>query len=106
MSDTRVTVDGTKYTFVVTDEGAVSCLRSGEPWVNFEAGSKALIALVHEAHGARAEITVLRQQLKLAEAPLIEVLARYNEAGPRVRENIDLTMPAFAAWRESMEGPS
>lgn len=50
MSETRVNVEGSKYTFVVRDNGDVECLRSGAPWVKFDLGSKALIALIHLAN--------------------------------------------------------
>lgn len=46
---TEIVVDGGKYIFRIDDSGGVHCLRYGEPWVIFNQGSKALIALVHAA---------------------------------------------------------
>jgi len=42
-----VTVDNGKYTFRVEEHtGAVRCFRFDSPWVEFDKGSKALIALI------------------------------------------------------------
>lgn len=47
---TQIVVEEGKYTFFVDQDGTVGCDREGGPWIDeFEAGSKALISLVHEA---------------------------------------------------------
>lgn len=53
--NTEISVEGAKYTFVIDDDtGRVRCDRFGSPWVTFAEGTRALIALIHEAIDARA----------------------------------------------------
>lgn len=43
-----VEVEGGKYRFYIGQDGTVHCDRYGEPWLTFESGGKALIALICE----------------------------------------------------------
>ncbi|MBE3137613.1 MAG: hypothetical protein IMZ43_09540 [Thermoplasmata archaeon] len=47
--ETQISLENGKYTFTISLEGQVSCLRFGKPWVVFDRGSKALISLIHKA---------------------------------------------------------
>ena len=43
-----ISIENNKYTFVVSKQGNVSCLRYGKPWVMFNEGSKALVELLYK----------------------------------------------------------
>lgn len=47
--ETKIMLENGKYIFVISNQGKVSCLRFGEPWVTFKEGSKAIISLIHKA---------------------------------------------------------
>ena len=62
VSDTQVTLENGKYTFVVREgSGTVECLRSGESWVTFYEGCKALISLIHLAAGSKEALVSIRE---------------------------------------------
>jgi hypothetical protein len=64
MADTRVDVEGGKYTFGIDERtGDIYVLRFGEPWIGrlqteHGIGSKALIALVSELAELRAQLGI------------------------------------------------
>jgi hypothetical protein len=61
---TEIKVDNGKYTFIINDNGRVSCLRNGEQWIEeFKSGSKALIALIHRAADLEQELDSLSVEL-------------------------------------------
>lgn len=67
MAETRLDVEDGKYIYIIDDDGVISVLRDGEPWIppgDYPAkGSKALIALVHEHIELRAELAKVEEAL-------------------------------------------
>lgn len=56
----EVSVGDGKYTFFVTDEYRIGCLRHGEPWIDeFEKGTNALYCLISEMSELREALFFL-----------------------------------------------
>jgi len=68
--DTSVSVEVSKYTFVVSGlNGNVSCLRHGEPWIpEMRLGAKALIMLIGELEAARDALRKAREAIKMLDS--------------------------------------
>ena len=64
-----VEIENGKYTLRVGNDGSLSCLRNGSPWIcesRVLEGGKMLIAMAHDLNDARAEVARLAVLLKKA----------------------------------------
>lgn len=64
MSDLKITVLEGKYTFhTIPGDYRIACLRYGESWLVFEAGHKAILALMGEIDELRSKIDQAKEML-------------------------------------------